>query len=79
MNSRGLRRRREKPAGGFVRVSSCRSFPVGSNTPVADNHDEGAFLIFRPLVTIPSEADRASVAGRGCAQERSRPAHRIAA
>lgn len=43
---------------------------------LAATSDEGAFLIFRPLVN-PSDADRASVAGRGCAQERSRPVYRV--
>lgn len=44
----------------------------------AANRDEGAGFHGRPLVNL-SDADRASVAGRGCAQERSRPVYRLAA
>lgn len=41
---------------------------------LAANGDEGAELLGRPLVNL-SAATRASFAGRGCAQERSRPAY----
>jgi hypothetical protein len=41
--------------------------------------DEGESLGRLAPSSILSDAERASVAGRGCAQERSRPVHRIAA